>query len=58
MSSCAASISLSTDPKCAARLRAVTHPVWGMFSPNRTRLKGRSFDASMAATALPAEISP
>ena len=38
--------------------RAVTHPTWGMLSPNSTREKERSFEAAIASIAFPAEISP
>ena len=58
ISSWVASMSLSIEPKCAARLRAVTQPVCGMFSPARIRWNVKFFfDCSIAATALPAEIS-
>ena len=58
ISSWVASMSLSIEPKCAARFRAVTQPVSGMFRPARTRWNVIVFfDCSIAATALPAEIS-
>jgi len=58
ISSWLAFISLSIEPKCAARFRAVTQPVSGMFNPARTRPNVIAcFDCSIAATALPAEIS-
>ncbi len=57
ISSWLASSRLSTEPKWRARLRAVTQPTSGMLSPKRTRENGWAFEASIAAIALPAEIS-
>ena len=57
-SSGVASISASTVPKWRARVCAVTQPTSGMFSPKRTRENGTPFEASIAAIALPALISP
>ena len=58
ISSWLASSSLSTSPKCRARLRAVTQPTSGRLSPKRTRENGCRFESSIAATAFRAEISP
>ena len=57
-SSCVAFMSASTVPKWRASVCAVTQPTSEMFRPKSTRENGIAFDASIAATALPASISP
>ena len=44
-------------PKWRASVCAVTQPTSGMLRPKSTRENGISFDASIAAIALPALIS-
>ena len=58
ISSGVASRSRSTEPKCTARLRAITQPTFGMLSPNRTRRNGCSFERWIDSIAALAEISP
>jgi hypothetical protein len=58
-SSCSsvASASASTVRKCCARLRAITQPTFGMFSPKSTRENGCSFERWIDSYARVAEIS-
>ncbi len=49
--------SASIEPRCRARLRARTQPIFGMLSPKRTRENGCAFDASIDPIARAAEIS-
>ena len=58
ISSFVALSSASMSRKRIARLRPVTSPTSSIPSANSTRANGRSFEASIAAIRLRAEISP